>query len=222
MTGLNPLVNDRTCSFGPLLVRYDERVLTPRPWTLLQSEWAAELCVSAAAGPILELCAGAGQIGLAAAVLADRDLIQVEADPVAASYARANAAAAGRADRVEIRNARLEEALRPDERFEVVIADPPYLPTTEVARWPEDPRTAIDGGSDGLELLVACLEVASRHLSDSGCLLLQIAGPAQDGQLTELLAATPDWALSRQAARVFDDARAVMLIARTKDARHGR
>jgi release factor glutamine methyltransferase len=211
---LNPVVNGRSCSFGPLLVHYDERVLTPRPWTFLQSEWAAEICGDAESKLILELCAGAGQIGLAAAVLADCDLVQVEADPVAASYARANAVQAGRSERVEVRNTRLEHALGPDERFAIIIADPPYLRSTEISRWPDDPPRAIDGGIDGLDLLNACLEVAALHLTDAGRLLLQIAGPAQDRQITELLGATPGWSLTRQDARVVDDERAIMLIGR--------
>src|SRR4051794_20079115 len=141
------------CTFGPLVVEYDARVLPPRPWTLEQSRWAAELCAETDGAPLLELCAGAGQIGLAAAVLANRDLVQVEADAVAAGYARANAVRAGWSGRVEVRTKRLEEALRPGEVFPLVLADPPYLPTADIGRWPEDPRTAIDGGRDGLTVV---------------------------------------------------------------------
>jgi methylase of polypeptide subunit release factors len=200
--------------FGPLLVSYDERVLSPRQWTLQQSEWAAELCASAAPGPILELCAGAGHIGLAAAVLADRDLVQVEADPVAASFAEANAARAGWSDRVEVRTARLETALRPDERFAVIVADPPYLRSADIARWPDDPPTAIDGGSEGLDVVSACLHVAAQHLTDAGQLLLQVAGPRQDQQVAELVKATPAWGLRRLDVRVIDAERAILLLAR--------
>src|SRR4051812_32759180 len=107
----------RRCTFGPLVIGYDARVLPPRPWTLEQSQWAAVLCAEAEPGPLLELCAGAGQIGLAAAVLADRDLVQVEADALAAGYARANALRAGWSGRVEVRTERLEQALRADEVF---------------------------------------------------------------------------------------------------------
>lgn len=206
-----PFTHD-SCRFGPLLVEYDDRVLTPRQWTLQQSEWAAELAEAAEAGPLLELCAGAGHIGLAAAVLADRDLIQVEADPVAASYARSNAALAGRSDRVEVRNVRLEQALRPDERFPLIIADPPYLPSADLERWPEDPPMAIDGGADGLALVRACLQLAARHLTSSGQLLLQIAGPGQDQQISELL---PAGALVRRELRITDEQRAVLLVSRS-------
>ena len=170
----------RSCRFGPLdEVEFDDRVLVPREWTLLQSEWAAQLAAGLADGALLELCAGAGHIGLAAAVLADRDLVQVERCPTAAGYAARNAAHAGWASRTELRVAPVEEALRRFERFPMIIADPPYLPSAEVIRWPDDPLTAIDGGPDGLAVVDACLRVARDHLDEAGVLLLQVAGAAQ-------------------------------------------
>jgi release factor glutamine methyltransferase len=204
----------RTCAFGPLTVSYDERVLAPRPWTFEQSRWAAELAADAAPGPVLELCAGAGHIGLAAAVLADRDLVQVEADPIAARYARDNAGSAGRGGRVQVRVARLESALDPQELFALILADPPYLPSREIERWPEDPQTAIDGGTDGLELIKQCLAVAAEHLTADGQLLLQVAGPPQVDQVRDLLAAAPAVPLLHRASRVVDPERAIMLIGR--------
>lgn len=200
----------RLCTFGPVVVEYDRRVLSPRPWTLRQSEWAAALCTETAPGPLLELCAGAGHIGLAAAVLADRDLVQVEADPVAAGYARANADRAGRGGRVEVRNERLESAVRPDEAFPLVLADPPYLPSADTARWPDDPLTAIDGGRDGLAVTRACLATAADHLAPGGRLLLQVAGPHQAEQVGRLAADR----FEEEDVRVVDAQRAVQLLRR--------
>ncbi|HEV7194072.1 MAG TPA: hypothetical protein VGN35_12805 [Jatrophihabitantaceae bacterium] len=195
-----------SCPFGPLLIRYDARVLQPRPWTLLQSRWAAELAADAPDGPIVELCAGAGHIGLAAAVLAGRDLVQVERDPIAASYARMNAEAAGWGERADVRAAPLHDALRRDESFPMMIADPPYLPTRQLVDWPNDPPTAIDGGLDGLGVTRACLVVAADHLITGGHLLLQTAGPVQSQTVVELAHGLP---LRPGATRVFDDSRAV-------------
>ena len=177
------------CTFGPLVVEYDERVLVPRQWTLLQSTWAAELAARSAPGPMLELFAGAGHIGLAAAVLADRDLVQVELDPVAAQYARRNAARAGRTHRVDVRCAAVTDALDANERFAVVIADPPYLPTARVSDWPDDPVLAIDGGADGLKHVRSCLDVLEGHLAPDGFVLLQVAGAHQAEQVNALLEA---------------------------------
>lgn len=199
----------RSAAFGPLVVRFDARVLTPRPWTLLQSRWAADLAVRAAAGPVLELCAGAGQIGLAAAVLSGRELVQVEADPVAASYAVTNAAAAGRADQVEVRLGRIDTALGAGEQFPIILADPPYVPSVEVARWPDDPVSAIDGGADGLNLIRVCLEAAREHLADGGALLLQVAGESQAHAVAGLSA---DTGLTHRETRHHDPDRAVMLL----------
>lgn len=207
-------VDAATGAFGPLEIRYDTRVLTPRPWTLLQSRWAAELAAAAPPGPMLELCAGAGQIGLAAAALAGHRVVQVEADEVAAGYARANAERAGLADRVDVRNARLESALRADETFPIILADPPYLRSAEISRWPEDPRTAIDGGPDGLELVRACLDVAAAHLTRDGALLLQVAGRRQADEVTRYLDADPTVDLVPRETRHHDDERAVMLLSR--------
>lgn len=201
-----------SCHFGPLLVSFDARALVPRAWTLRQSEWAAELCERAPVGPILELCAGVGHIGLAAAVLAGRNLVQVEVDPVAAEFARLNAGRAGWSDRVDLRRAPLLDALTAGERFPVIIADPPYLRSAQVASWPDDPPLAIDGGVDGLNLVRVCLELAALHLEDEGQLLLQLAGPGQDHQVQVELNSHPHWNLAHRAVDVVDEERVITLI----------
>ncbi|MEO5680667.1 MAG: methyltransferase [Acidimicrobiales bacterium] len=201
-----------TCRFGPLDVTYDQRVLVPRPWTLAQSRWAAALVTGCGPGRLLELCAGVGHIGLAAAVLAERGLVQVELDPVAAGYARANAERAGWAARVEVRIGPLAGAIEAHERFPLVIADPPYLPTVDIGRFPEDPRLAIDGGADGLDVVRACLSVAGRHLQAGGALILQVAGPGQARAVEALVAARPVGALQPVDTRVVNQERALVLL----------
>jgi len=196
------------CRFGSLDIEFDARVLTPRPWTLAQSAWAAELATGAGPGALLELCAGAGQIGLAAAVSSGRSLVQVEADPVAAGYASANARRAGISDQVEVRCARLETAIDAGEQFPIVLADPPYLRTPDTARWPADPRAAIDGGPDGLAIVRACLETAAACLPADGYLLLQVAGPAQADEIADLTTGS----FRTEEVRVTDAERAVQLL----------
>jgi release factor glutamine methyltransferase len=161
---------------------------------------------------MLELCAGAGQIGLAAAALTGLALVQVEADPVAAGYARTNAAAAGRESQVEVRNTRIQTALKASERFSIILADPPYLPTADIARWPDDPVTAIDGGADGLDLTRVCLQVAADHLTRGGALLLQVAGEPQARAVSAVLETTTTIDLIHQETRHHDRDRAVMLL----------
>jgi len=186
--------------FEGLRIEYDEHVLAPRPWTAAQSRWAADLIRTAPPGPVLELCSGAGHIGLLAVRLALRTLVCVDASSAACSYARRNAAAAGL--RVEVREGRMDEVLAEDEEFAVIIADPPWVPSTQVAEFPEDPVTAIDGGGDGLALVRECLRVIGRHLCVSGSALLQV-GPEQATEVAALLEADPT-GLAIVAARHYE------------------
>jgi release factor glutamine methyltransferase len=204
------LTPPHTTRFGLLAIDHDSRVLIPRGWTIMQSRWAAELSPTLPAGPILEICSGAGQIGLLAAELTGRSLIQVDADPVACGFAAYNAHRAGRAELTEVRCADLEGAIRPTECFPIVLADPPYLPSGELDRYPADPPLAIDGGVDGLDVLRRCLTVIERSLLPGGAALLQVRGATQAEVLIEELPA----GLQPAAVRSADPFRAVMLLQR--------
>lgn len=187
--GPEPAPTPELTRFGPLVVEHDARVLRPRPWTRLQSDWAAELAADLPDGPLLELCTGAGQIGLLAAWSSGRALVAVDAEETACAYARSNAARAGIADRVEVRHGDMREVLADGERFAAVVADPPWVGSADVGRFPEDPLLAIDGGADGLVVARLCLEVAARHLLPGGVVLVQLGDDAQ----ADALAATPGW-----------------------------
>jgi release factor glutamine methyltransferase len=202
--------------FGGLTIAFDGGVLRPRPWTATQAQWTAEVACDAPAGPILEVCAGAGHIGLLAAVLSDRPLVQVDSDPSACRFARANAERAGVGDRVDIRCDDITRALRSDERFPLIVADPPYIPSAEVGRFQEDPRVAIDGGQDGLRLIRGCLDVVKGHLSERGACLLQVRGRPQ---LAELEPLSESRSLVVRATWVVDEDRAVAFLGREGDER---
>ncbi len=189
-----------TVEFGPLRITYDDRVLAPRQWTLEQSRWAAELARGAPEGTLLELCCGAGQIGLAAISAVRRRLVCVDANPVACEYTRLNADLAGLGGLLEIRTGPFEGVLLPDELFAGIIADPPWVPRAEVGRYPEDPVTAIDGGPDGLELARACVRVAADHLMPGGFTVLQLGAREQ----IDRIAADLDDRLRLDEVREFD------------------
>ncbi len=199
----------QTMVFGPLTVTFDDRVLRPRPWTLAQAEWAAELSLEAPPGALLELCSGAGHIGQAAAVLCGRSLVQVDIDPHACALAQANAEANAGAGMVDVRCGDLGDAIAADERFSIVLADPPYLPSSEVTSWPNDPTQAIDGGDDGLLLPRRCLAVAGRHVAAGGVVLLQALGRAQVEALQDDAASS---GLAITEIRIEDDRRSVALL----------
>lgn len=170
MTALD--VSTEVAHFGDLEILWDRRVLRPRPWTTAQSHWAAALAARCPEGPMLELCCGAGQIGLLAASLTGRPLIQVDRDPVAAAYVRRNAAATGVPS--DVREASFTDALAPEEKVALVILDPPWVPSDRVTEHPDDPVGAIDGGVEGTDQLVLGLGVALRHLLPGGHVVAQV------------------------------------------------
>jgi len=171
----------REVPFGDLRIRCDDAVLSPRSWTLAQASWAVELAADLPSGPALELCAGAGQIGLAFAHATGRDLVQVDRNPRACELARENAVAAGVSS--DVRCGDLLGALADDERFPVILADPPYIPSEEIGRFPDDPTMAIDGGRDGLEVARVCVAAIARHLTPDGAAVLQLGGAHQHAPL---------------------------------------
>jgi release factor glutamine methyltransferase len=184
MTSFQTPGHEDTVHFEGLAIRFDDRVLRPRLWTAEQSRWATVLLDVVPPGPVLELCAGAGQIGLAAVARTRRRLVMVDSDPVAADFALANARAAGLTHRVDVRAAPMTEALAAGEEFALVIADPPWVRRSHTDRYPEDPLTAIDGGQDGLDVARACLEVIGAHLAREGAALLQLGSTQQAEALT--------------------------------------
>lgn len=206
---MTPLSTQEVIAFGPIEVTFDASVLRPRPWTLAQSEWAAEL---AAGGdrPLLEVGCGAGQIGLAAAVLSGVGLVQVDTNPAACRWAAANAAANGWEEQVDQRCGTAAGVLRDDEVFDVVIADPPYVPSEEVVLYPDDPVEAIDGGADGLDKVRSFLGDIAGHVAAGGTVLLQVRGAGQVDELAGWLAhpASPPFVVTE--ARFYGELRAIV------------
>lgn len=80
---------------------------------------------------------------------------------------------------------------------DLVIANPPYIPTGRLETLPVEvrgyePREALDGGPDGMRFHRRILTEAPHHLRPGGWLLME-AGEGQAGALTRVLAATQDF-----------------------------
>ncbi len=183
MTGLRR----ETIDFGGLQIVFDDRVLRPRTWTESQSRWAAEILPGLADGDVLELCSGAGQIGLLAVAKSRRRLVCVDISPAAAELTRANALSAGLHDRVEVREGRIDEVIADGEKFPLIIADPPWVRRAQTQRFPEDPLLAIDGGDDGMIVVRECVTAIALHLAIGGVALLQLGPDEQVPAVIRLL-----------------------------------
>lgn len=203
--------------FGGLAVAYDDRVLEPRAWTVAQSRWAEDLLRVSPRGPLLELCSGVGHIGLLAVAHRRRDLVMVDFDAHACELARANVRANRPLGAVDVRQGRLDEVLRPGEQFAGIIADPPWVPTRDVRRFPHDPLRAIDGGDDGLDVARQCLRVVDRHLAPYGWALLQLGTTAQARVLAAGLAGSRDLDLDVVEIRTYGDRGVLVRLGRRDD-----
>lgn len=207
-------VRTELIEFGSLSIQYDERVLRPRRWTTAQSAWASALLRTAPDGPVLELCAGVGHIGLLAMVGQDRPLVLVDSSDVACEHAAANVERASLPGPVDIRCGQMDDLIADEERFALIIADPPWVPSGETGEHVDDPLHAIDGGADGLDLVRTCLEIVGGHLADDGSAVLQLGGLDQVAAVSDHLTDHPELGLRLAEHRAYEDRGVLVLLVR--------
>ncbi len=169
----------------------DPRVLVPRPETELLVEAVLQAVPKDRPVRLLDLCTGTGCVGVTLAL--ERPLARVVAtdlSPGATEVARANAAALGVAARVDARVGDLFEPVQDEDPFDAVVANPPYVPRSEIptlsAEVRREPVQALDGGEDGLDVVRRIVAGAPRWLVPGGLLALEIGdgqGPAVQGLL---------------------------------------
>ena len=123
-----------------------------------------------AGGEVLDVCTGSGALGVAAALAGARRATAVDLSRRAVLTARLNA----RLNRVQMRARRgsLFEPVR-GERFDLIISNPPYVPSTREDELPTaGPERAWEGGLAGRALLDPLCAEAADHLELGGALLL--------------------------------------------------
>ena len=173
--------------------KVDPRVLIPRPETELLVEAALHALPKDGPGRALDVCTGSGCIAISlAAERPQSTVVATDISPDACALARENATALGVADRVQVLEGSLYTPLPPEERFDVVVSNPPYVSTGELAGLsPEvkrEPRLALDGGPDGLAVIRHVIEGALGVLKPGGLLAFEI-GETQGAAVQGLLQA---------------------------------
>lgn len=169
--------------FCGLVLHAAPGVFVPRPQTEELARRAAE-CLPAA-GRAVDLCTGTGAVAaFLSAAVPGATVVAVDVDPRAARCACRNGVPTVVAD--------VDAPLRPG-AFDLVTAIAPYVPTAAIALLPADvrrhePRTALDGGDDGLDVVRRVVTAASHLLRGGGRLLLEL-GATQDAALAPALAA---------------------------------
>ena len=172
-------------AFRDLDLAVDPRVLIPRPETEgLAGAVLEVLRAEAARWPaprVLDLGTGSGALALSLAAEWPAAIVTAtDASAGALEVARANARSLGLAGRVRFLAGHWFEAVGAEERFEVVVSNPPYIATREWDELPEDvrsfePREALFSGATGLDDAREIVEEAPRHLVAGGLLALEVA-----------------------------------------------
>ena len=164
--------------FWSLALAVDARVLIPRPDTEVLVEVAVALAKDRAAVPrIAEVATGSGAVAIALATeLPTATIVATDLSAGALAVATANVERHGVAERVSLREGDLLAPLA-GEQFDVIVANLPYIPAGDIAGLaPEvqcEPRGALDGGPDGLDLLRRlCADVRSL-LAPGGAVALE-------------------------------------------------
>lgn len=129
---------------------------------------------------ILDLCTGSGCILLSLLYYSNNSVgVGTDLSEKAVAMAKKNAVRLGLSDRAEFRCGNLFEAVRPGERFDIIVSNPPYIQSGTIATLaPEvkdhEPRIALDGGEDGLSFYRRIIPGAAQFLVTGGVLYLEI------------------------------------------------
>jgi release factor glutamine methyltransferase len=199
--------------FAGIALVVDHSVLIPRPETerlveLVEAE-VAERLIRAPRGPgdrrlrIADVGTGSGAVSIALAVslrrrrmLEEVEIVGTDDSPEALEVARLNAVGHGVADRVRCLEGDLVERLL-DAPVDVLAANLPYIPSAEVDRLPIaasfEPRAALDGGSDGLDVIRRLLDRLAEVLAPDGVAFLEIGSDQADALIAAADERLPDW-----------------------------
>ncbi|GEO86366.1 MULTISPECIES: peptide chain release factor N(5)-glutamine methyltransferase [Alphaproteobacteria] len=179
--------------FHGLDLRLSPETLEPRPDTEILVDCLLPHLkrIAAENGSVSLLDMGTGTGAIALALLKECPQARALGSDIALGAletAANNADLNGLADRFETRRSAWFEAI--DGRFDIIVSNPPYIPTDVVeALDPEvrdyDPRAALDGGGDGLVAYRAIAENAAQHLLSHGLIGVEI-GYDQRESVTQL------------------------------------
>lgn len=179
----------------------DERVIIPRSYFVELLPLIAGLVEDRpggrrAAKRVVDVCTGSGCLAvLLAHQFPEAKVDAIELSPDAAAVAKFNVAQHELAARIALHRSDVFDAVKPV-RYDLILSNPPYVPTGELKGLAEEfrrePRMALDGGRDGLDIVRKLLRQARERLQPLGLVALEVgqAKAALDRAFPEL---EPHW-----------------------------
>jgi len=192
------------CDFMGIPLCVDARVLIPRPETEILVELAIEKLKSIRTEDTLkalDLGTGSGNIAIALAKnISNAAIMTLDISKDALALALQNAQASGVEHKISFlctdMVTYLENVADQGIKFDMIVSNPPYIPTAQLMRLPEDvrkePRLALDGGEDGLRFYKTIIQHSHRALSADGFLLMEI-GDGQRQGIEAILGQFPEY-----------------------------
>ena len=158
----------------------DARVIVPRSFIaeLIPEQFQPWIADPWSVTEVLELCTGSGCLAI---MLADAfphaKIDAVDLSHEALEVARRNVDDYQLQERVSLYESDLYIQL-PTKKYDLIVSNPPYVNTTSMGKLPaeyrHEPRLALAGGDDGMDIVRTIIEQAPAHLSEEGLLVIEI------------------------------------------------
>jgi len=168
-------------SFCGLEIALNRNVLIPRPETELLAERAWTFLQNTGGVPsALEIGTGSGCLAISLAHHAPlANVCSTDISAPALALARRNAETHQVSDRVQFCQGDLFGAAPADARFDLVLSNPPYIPTARIETLEaevrdHEPRSALDGGADGQDFYRRMAAEAGAWLRPGGCVMVEL------------------------------------------------
>jgi ribosomal protein L3 glutamine methyltransferase len=160
----------------------DERAIIPRSFIaeLLKDELQPWVADPTKVVEVLDLCTGSGCLAVMAADVFPRAKIDaVDLSKDALQVAKKNVAEYRLEDRIALHEGDLFTPVA-QRRYDVILCNPPYVTDTSMARLPKEythePKLALAGGADGMNVIKRLLREARSHLKRGGVLIVEVGG----------------------------------------------